>query len=87
MARLNDTVVHGLIDVFDGYYITEKKHKLAVIQDNTLLLADIGLNTTLRGINMLICLRTDFRIRLPSGHRRLHHSRRIRPVRRSFRNF
>ena len=54
MARLNDTVVHGLIDVFDGYYITEKKHKLAIIQDNTLLLADIGLNTTLRGINMLI---------------------------------
>ena len=55
MARLKDTVIHGLLDVYDDYYITEKKRKLARIRNNNLLiLGDQDLNTTIYGINMLL---------------------------------
>lgn len=52
MGILKDTAIHGLLDVFEGIYITEQKKNFATVTNGILTISDPAYSTTIKGINI-----------------------------------
>lgn len=60
MARWNDTLVKGVLDVTDTYFLSQYKYNLASIVNNDMVIGDSNINTCINGNRIIIPLKDKY---------------------------
>lgn len=62
MARWNDTLINGVLNVTDKYLLSQYRYNLASIDNNNMNIGDLDINTLINGCRIALPISDEFTV-------------------------